>query len=297
MIVDPGRGLAYLMNPAGGIDAVELSCGQVAWTTREGAKPLALVGDRLAAQTEPAAPAGELKVVVLDVARKGQAVVSGDFDLPPGVRAAVDETLESVFTAEARPLAGDAVISWTYHERLPRGMVEVDPLAREGQGLHAIEAAAGASSSGTLRLDLTTGAIAAASAEVAAAAAPAPRGPDLAPEQALPGVAGTQFVSADGRHVLASERVNDERVTEPYRWTIYERASGERQGQIRSLVSWTPFFVSGNRLIHESPTYLESREGAITESPLQLRAVDLGTGKVLWTRPVRDTAYRGPFPP
>jgi hypothetical protein len=52
VIVDGKGSVVYLMNPGGGIDAVNLSGGAVLATTTRGAKPLLLYGDALLAQAE-----------------------------------------------------------------------------------------------------------------------------------------------------------------------------------------------------------------------------------------------------
>jgi hypothetical protein len=40
VVVDPAAGRLYMMNPQGGIDAVEITSGKLLWTTKEAAKPL-----------------------------------------------------------------------------------------------------------------------------------------------------------------------------------------------------------------------------------------------------------------
>jgi hypothetical protein len=52
VIVNGKGSVVYLMNPEGGIDAVNLSGGAVLATTTRGAKPLLLYGDALLAQAE-----------------------------------------------------------------------------------------------------------------------------------------------------------------------------------------------------------------------------------------------------
>ena len=57
-----------------------------------------------------------------------------------------------------------------------------------------------------------------------------------------------------------------------------------------------PFFVWGSRLVHEAPPSGRRVDGAWVEEPRTLRAFDLGTGAPAWSRPLRDPAYRGPYP-
>src|SRR3954451_11434324 len=62
IVIDPDRRVAYIMNPEGGIDAVELTGGRRLWTSRAAAKPLALAegGDLLVSQAEPSGAENEL---------------------------------------------------------------------------------------------------------------------------------------------------------------------------------------------------------------------------------------------
>src|SRR5215203_3122330 len=52
VVIAPRLGLAYVMHPGGGIDAVDLASGALRWRSDRAAKPLALSGDRLIAQAE-----------------------------------------------------------------------------------------------------------------------------------------------------------------------------------------------------------------------------------------------------
>jgi hypothetical protein len=66
VVVDPDRQEMYLMNPGGGIDAVTLADGSILWSTKEAAKPLALVGNRLVTLANPAGTSNELKFVIFN---------------------------------------------------------------------------------------------------------------------------------------------------------------------------------------------------------------------------------------
>jgi hypothetical protein len=106
-----------------------------------------------------------------------------------------------------------------------------------------------------------------------------------------------QFLSADGRHVLSSQRVADDPAWDKYTWTIFERESGRRVGEIRMHLRYVPFFVDGTRVIYQTPPY-ERREGpSMRQEPLQLRAADLDDGAEVWHQPVRDTVDREAPPP
>ena len=61
-------------------------------------------------------------------------------------------------------------------------------------------------------------------------------------------------------------------------------------------------FSLGQALLHEIWASAEPAPYAryitgLVDEPLKIRAVDLQTGQELWNWQVRDTTYRGPFPP
>src|SRR5262249_23507441 len=108
---------------------------------------------------------------------------------------------------------------------------------------------------------------------------------------------GVGYVSADGRHVLTSQLVGDDRdLKTKYLWTISSVADGTRIGETYSPFPRAPFFVSGTKLVFESRPYAIQVEGKMTREPLNLRAVDLAFGTVAWSFPLRDTTFYGPFP-
>ncbi len=55
--------------------------------------------------------------------------------------------------------------------------------------------------------------------------------------------------------------------------------------------------MTGTLLVTVSgPELRQTAQGAV-EEPLQIKALDLTTGEVAWTQPIRDTANRLPPPP
>jgi hypothetical protein len=105
--------------------------------------------------------------------------------------------------------------------------------------------------------------------------------------------AARQFESADGRHVLASERTGDDLTWDKYRWTVFERATQRQVGEMRTHVSFAPFVVSDSTLIYETTPFTRGKD----EEPAKLRAVSLTNGAPVWAVEVREIAFRGPFPP
>jgi hypothetical protein len=110
-------------------------------------------------------------------------------------------------------------------------------------------------------------------------------------------IPGDQFLSADGRHVMTSTRVADDRTFDKYQWTVFERSGGRRLGTLRDYRSHAAFIVVGSSIVYEIGPFERRTERGVVTEPLKVRAVDLSKGEEQWARTVRDTEYRGPLPP
>jgi hypothetical protein len=104
-----------------------------------------------------------------------------------------------------------------------------------------------------------------------------------------------RFASADGRASAVSQRIADDSAAEPYRLTIYDEKTHQPLGEFNSRASAVRFFVDDGQVVYDSKPYAE----ASGEHPVSRRivGVDLSTGKEVWSVPVRDDVYRGPYPP
>ena len=271
LIVHPSRETAYVMTPEGGVAAVDLRSGRPRWSTRSAAKPLALVDDQLAAQVEPRARTNRLEIVSLNAAGRGVGQVKrrSVLDLPARVQVAIGETKGSTFTTHAHRAGTDVVVAWTFigEDRTERGAVRHD--VRRGRLAHMDSLPAQLEHAARANWMVT-------------------------PAERIAGAAPTQYLSADRRYVLASERTGDDRVWDKYRWTIYERASGRRAGEHRSHWSFLPFVVRDSLLIYETTPHARFGEA---EQPAKLRAFSLSTGREVWAFPVREVVMRGQAPP
>lgn len=288
VVLSPRLGIAYLMRPGGSIDAVNLASGKVRWRSDKAAKPLALVGDRLVAQAQGQGR-NALDLVFLD-ARSGVSRNSVRIPLPEGVVATVADTAAGSFRVRAESVASDLRVSWeSTGSEVAQGYL---PAEDEGQ------APALAVVSGEAVLDLASLTVKEAPAtRVAQSASLA--GASLQ-ELSAPAVKaqGRQLLSADGRHVLVTEPVDAAEFTlYRHRWTLYERSSGARLGTVPAMVSASPFVVVGTTLYHTAPAHAVRQEGRFVENPATLHAVNLKTGAEMWKIAVRETAFRGPFPP
>ena len=312
VVVSLDKNEAYVMKPEGGIAAVGLAQGNELWRSPEAAKPLTVSGDLLVSQAEPKAGDGALRIVTLDTSAGGRPEVQQDVELPKGVNAMIGESLNRSFRAVARVVTGEAAVVWEYAERPQRGArlgqeVLPDesapvPGRDEPGGRRAVKESKEERrkmqvTTGSFRLDLKSGEVSGKRLGASGAERRALRAAQAAAPASVPGVPEPQFRSADGKHVMHPEQTADDTVWDKYVWAIYDAASGERLGQVKSHVRYAPFFVTGTLLVTTSGPELRQTEQGAVEEPLQIKALDLTTGEVAWTQPIRDTANRLPPPP
>lgn len=298
VVIDPARGVVYLMEP-GGVVARDLASGDELWASSEAAQPLGLYGGLLIALAEPVRT-GAMEVVFLEVGH-GDREALIPVALRGGVTAMIDGQPHRRFDVTSVVSGGEVFLFWAFTTRELRGAPAAGLVApRQGSSGHLASVAKSTGPSrleGVLRLELAT-LRAVPPAPGAAPAPPAPRIPDLQPGESLADVAGRQFRAADGRHVLASDRTADSRTWERYRWTIFDRTTGARIGELDQPRSTAAFVVTGSTLVYESQPYARRLDsGELEARELALIAVDLANGHELWSASLRDTAYRGPFPP
>lgn len=329
VIVDPDRPAVYLMNIQGGIDAVDLASGKLLWRTDRAAKPLLYHKDLLVAQTEP--PVGQqfLRIALMNTREFATDPRFVDIPLPADVQATIDDGMESSFSAAARIHEGALVLSWHYTYRRITGPPpgpDDQALDRKAMGSVRIDIHTG-------QIDPIDEMAALPEPELPAAVirlkdAQAPPGPvwrvsnvlvaieraayegkqrvslkrwDAETGEALADVTlfdgGLNFrsVSADKRHLLASRRdASDSRTWE---WAVYSLETGVKIAELRHDTPGAWFFLSGSRLIHETNVTQRLVRGQEVGEPGKLRAIDLETGTEVWSHVIRDTKYRGPYPP
>lgn len=293
VVLAPRHGLAYVMRPGGGIDAIELASGKVRWRSDRGAKPLTLAGDLLVAQAESRGNA--LDLVLLD-ARSGAARDALRMALPTGVAATVTDTPAGSFRVQAAREGSGLVVRW--ESVAAAGAAPAQgylPAVNEGQAPSASPTVV----TGAAVIDLAAPSMRMqAEPTVVSGRSPTLKRASLEELRAPAGAAGRQFLSADGRHYLISEPVKATDFTlYQHQWTVYERASSARLGSVPALVSALPFLVVGKTLYHAAPAHVLLKEGKIAEQSAALRAVNLATGVEKWSMAVRETSFRGPFPP
>jgi hypothetical protein len=304
LVIDPERNRAYVMSVEGGVDAVELSGGGKLWNNKDAARPLGVAGPRLVTQTELPDAQNNMGLVVLE-SLTGKELVEGKKRLPENVEATVVETPNGEFLAEAQGTGENAVIVWKFLERGHRLVrqdlrdTRIQAKRAPASTLNTLPDEVEGDTDGAFELNLTTGATSTVNDPGFIKSFGLRESLTLPlfdknPASDLP--AG-QLLSADGRHFLVSEVTGDDRVWDKYTVTVYESETHRRVGTFKSHFSITSFFVSDSLVIFETLPYTQTGPAGTVEEPRKLRAVDMTTGKEAWGRPVRDTTYRGPFPP
>jgi outer membrane protein assembly factor BamB len=289
VVLSPQHGFAYVMRPGGGLAAVNLASGKIQWSTDKAAKPLAVAGDRLIAQTE--SQGGTLQLVALDP-RNGAVRNSVRISLPEGVVASVVDSPAGAFRVRAESVSTDLVVRW---ESAGGGPVQ-GYLPAENEGAAPLDAPV--LIAGEAVLDAGSLAVKAEPAVRVASSAALSRA--SLEELSAPAVkaGGRQILSADGRHVLVTEPVDAADFTlYRHRWTLYERSSGARLGSVPAMVSASPFVVVGSTVYRVDPAHAVRKDGKFVENPATLHAVNLKTGADMWKMAVRETVFRGPFAP
>jgi outer membrane protein assembly factor BamB len=282
------------MDVAGGVKALDAKTGKLVWKSAAAAKPLGLSDSHLIVQLESGKEPA-LKLGSLD-ARTGQSIASASARLPSDVVPSIVPNLKGTFSAIAHNLPnGEAVVSWQYVQRTPRSL----PPGTESnlppkQGMAPPPAASQQlATRGAVRFNPSTGALGEVEAENLASV---PTSQTTLSE--LPGTAeGRQFLSVDGRNYLVSSRTERTSETNKYTLTVYDRQTDARLGQFKSSVAAAPFYVTGSKVIYEIGPSVTRTSTGLSEQPRRIEGVDLASGKEIWSTPIRDATYRGPFPP
>jgi hypothetical protein len=320
-VVDPEKPLAYLMAPEARIDEVDLSSGQILATSTKGAKPLLLHNSILLAQAEPHEQSESLNLVGLNT--KDLTVrFETDAPLPSGVRPLIDDHLGSSFHVSARFDGAEIVLQWRSVQRRVTGIPSREP-ASIAAGWARIDPNTGrliSSGSGeapvreqelpvTVRELVNSGALAikpcrvddlivaiqyreeGGAASVVLRRWNARTGEGLPDVKLFGGELTFRSLSADCRHLLAS------RAMDGWLWSIYSMATGDKVAEMHMSAPAAQFFIRSDSLFYVAPATVVRAGGQLKiEQPRKLLAIDLKTGRELWSRPLRETAYLGPYP-
>jgi hypothetical protein len=299
VVINSDGTILYMMSPGGGTRAVDVLSGRSIWYTEEAAKPLTVSGGLLVAlkntpKVEPENPAPQYLDVMFLNARDGQKQRTVQVPLPGQDWSAIDDGPGLALHVAASVEQASVALSWFVEGNKLTGVAP--PRAATVAGRSAA-ATLSKTNGGKVRINIETGLV--ETEPVDTATAERLTRLDTVKESQLAKVSSVRqgpYLSADGRHVLASQLVGDDRdLKTKYLWTI-SAADGTRIGEIYSPFPRAPFFVSGTKLIFESRPYAILVNGKMTREPLTLRVVDISSGTATWSFPLRDTTFYGPFP-
>ncbi len=310
VVADPAAERLYLMNPRGGIDTIGLASGNLLWTSHAASKPLAAFDDRLAAQAE-ASSTRSLPILLLD-AKDGSVVSRIEIPMPAGVMPpSIDDQIGTRASVAARVESDGLLVWWKIeshafrpipgplNERTDSGATLINLHSRQVVALTPDEADArlrSQASSAAPRLSGIEGLYfrpqRAGQFLVSVKLGPSSEGqpavlkrwnadggaplPDI---ELGPGFVASS-ISQDGSLFLVVRQTTKE---PGFLWSLYTIASGERLAEVRLADSSArSFFVLNSTLIYRTSG---------------LHGLDLKTGKEIWQRALRDTAYHGSYPP
>jgi len=320
-VVDPERPLAYLMAPEARIDEVDLSSGQILAASTRGARPLLLYDAILLAHAEPHEQSTGLSLVGLNAK---DLTVSFEVDIPllAGVHPLIDDRLGGSFHVSARLDAGEVVIQWRSVERRITGAPTNEP-AHIAAGWARVEPNTGhLTSSGTGEVPVREDDLPASVRELVHSGAPANKpcrvddlittiqyreeggatavllrrwnqetGAGLPDVRLFGGDLTFRGFSADCRYLLAS------RAMDGWLWSMYSMTTGDKVAEIHMPAPAAQFFIRNDSLYYLVPATVVRAGGQLKiDQPRRLSAIDLKTGAELWSRPIRETAYLGPYP-
>jgi len=322
IIVDPDGGRAFVMAPDGGVTAIAIESGEAAWHSDAAEKPLLLSDGLLLSQAAAASQAGEVRIRMLNVEAAGDVASEGTVPLPASVAPMLESQAHRGFEMTATALDGEAVVNWEFRERPLRGMPDQPAEVLPGEFLPETSPAGGLSGAFAVESDparmveqedtVTRGQVLLS-----------PKTGDVRPmvepflEQDLPVVPQSrgltyaamlssaaeavpedprQFASADGRHWMRSEPLDEADPWTTFRWTVHTSETGEALGSVHLHVGFAPFVVVNSKLLVELRPYFQIEDGEEVSEPQQLRCYDIASGERLWSQPLRDI-YAVPEPP
>ena len=300
VLVDSAAQVAYVMNAKRQIEAIELRRGNRLWTTATAAKPLVVADGRLVAQAESQA-AGRLDIVAFRLDNGVRDSLAANVELPSDIRATLSDLPGRSFRVSAASLGDAVTVRWNASSQNASGTTQgylpsENEGAAPGGGLQSslrAERRPELQRQGAVTLDLDTGRVSAvpftgtsaSRARVATARRPVDRSGRLL------------HASADGRHVLASERNPQGGIWQGYRWTVFTQGGDQALGGMSHHSATAPFVVAGNQLIYVSqPSYRVNGDTTVAV-PMQVQAVNLETGQAMWSAEVSDPDYTGPIAP
>ena len=280
-----------VLGESGALELLEPATGELLWRRPAATRPLLEAGGLILALARSEQPEGDFKIVALDAG--GRSVSTITAEVPSRAWTSVHDALGKSFEVLAGADAtGAPVVYWRSTEQRIKGAraaMMVPDAPGSDPRMHTPAPSLVQVEEGSFRIDPISGTtVALDPAETAALLQPEP-----APVKAQAG--DLRYLSADGRHLLISERIADDRQWEKYRWRVMDRQTGNLVAERKSHVAWSPFQMHGSLLLVQERPWERRAEGRWLSAPFQLRAFD-SSGVEQWRYPLRDTRFVGPYP-
>lgn len=289
VLLDAGSDRAFVVDPSGFTQTLDLRTGTARWVSPEIAYPLELADGILVTLAAPDVR-GAAVLLLLDPT-SGAVIDRVSMDLPETVSANFFPSPKRRFRASAIDTPEGVRVVWSHESRTLRGaaIVEIDADGNEVINPVSIEQGA---------FDLVRDQDRYFAIPVRSTVdLPKPMPLALGDQERLADVPGTQLRAADNRHVQTSYSLPDEKFGIVHRWSIHDR-TGQRLGGYLSPYAFAPFVVKDDSmLIRDRPLGFAESDGRWIERGASLVAIDLASGAERWRIPVLDDEYRGPMPP
>lgn len=284
-----------VLGESGALELLEPATGELVWRRPSATRPLLEANGLIWALARSEHPEGDLKIVALDAG--GRTVSTITAEVPSRAWTSVHDALGKSFEIRAGVDAtGAPIVYWRSTEQRIKGaraamMVPDSPgsdprLLTPAPSLVQVE-------QGSFRVEPTSGTTVALDPAETAALLKAQTGGGSAMVKAQAGV--LRYLSSDGRHLLISERIADDRQWEKYRWRVMDRHTGNLVAERKSHVAWSPFQIHGSLLLVQERPWQRRGDGSWLSAPFQLRAFD-PSGVEQWRYTLRDTRFVGPYP-
>jgi hypothetical protein len=331
-VADPRGHIGFVINPSGGIDAINLTTGKLLWQVGATQRPIIVTGNRLFSLAPEEKRAHAARVVVLDVNRQGEKLLTSDSLVFPAW-VSLDETPGCVLRLEAAIDGHDLILRWEAHARYVGGAA-APPAIREKYKKDA---------SGVMRVNQETGGV----TSLPAPPAPEPMHANLkhvtsspyylgAAIEEVPLLVGNKLVALAVNESKAGEelvlRTWDAKTGKPFDPVSLRRGKGliarvtdDKQYVIvqdeaadtatdRKSPSWVFEVTNGRPLAHlnlepgiQAMTVLEPRlyyavaqvsakSTSGLKLPWTLKSADMKSGQILWERPIEGARRTPPRP-
>ena len=269
------------MLPDGGVAALDVQTGENKWLSAAADKPLAIVDGQLISQKQSPKPQ-ELTLVFQNLST-GDSLNSVNLPLPSGVAPTVVDGAAHQFNIQWLDNAPTNQLQWTFRGGTAQGIAPAEAFNNRNASFN------NDGQSGLIELDLNG-----RSATLNSRSTAQINTRVVIEKRMLTDVPGRQFISQDGQHILVSNRIDSNQQLS-FQWQLFDRA-GQLLMQRVSAHSYTPFLVAGDQLLIIEPATGQVINGELVRIPPDLKAINVSSGQVSWSTPVRPIAYFGPMP-